>query len=65
MTPAQQLNQAIRTHLQGYLGTPAEQRTQLLYDRLVDSLLAAGEEHTRAFVAERRASQRQSQVKRR
>lgn len=65
MTPAQQHNQAIRTHLQGYLGIPSEERTQSLYDQLVNSLLAAGEEHTRAFVAERRTAQRQAQVKRR
>ena len=61
MNAQQQHNEAIRRHLQDYLGIPAEERTQHRYEQLVTALAMAGENHTRAFIAERKEAMRQVQ----
>jgi hypothetical protein len=58
-TATQQHNEAIRRHLQDYLGIPVEERTPHRYEQLVTALAVAGEEHTRAYVAERRQAMKE------
>lgn len=60
MNAAQQLNDAIRRHLQDYLGIPAGDRTPHRYEQLVTSLAVSAENHTRAFIAERQEARRQT-----
>lgn len=59
VTATQQYHEAVRRHLQDYLSIPAEDRTPHRYEQLVTALVAAGENHTRAFVAERRRARQE------
>ncbi|MFD4474644.1 hypothetical protein ACFWPU_00805 [Streptomyces sp. NPDC058471] len=58
VTASQKHTEAIRRHLQDYLGIPAEERTPHRYEQLVTALTAAAETHTREFVSERRQEQK-------
>jgi hypothetical protein len=53
------LNATIDKSLQGYLGTPKEERTSMTYNRLVDDLARAAIGYTEAFIAERKAARSQ------
>lgn len=61
MTATEQYREAVRRHLQDYLGTPVESRTVDRYERLVTALVVAAENHTRVYVNERR-QERQRKV---